>query len=157
MKQLTKILSLIIAVITIFTFVGCDKGSDGDNLNSFYTKTVESQALLDDLADDIYSNWYDAIYDDDFGGNINLAIAAAFATHDENVNTIEANDAVIQDLYKSVRDGDQSDIVKEVLHAYTDYYEFVMNVSGSFNSYSAGKETKKKALATALKNLSYEI
>ena len=50
-----------------------------------------------------------------------------------------------------------SDEVKEVMQAYNEYYEFVINVSGSFNSYSANKETLKKALSSALKNLEMEI
>jgi hypothetical protein len=43
------------------------------------------------------------------------------------------------------------------MSAYSDYYEFVVNVSGSFNSFSESKEKLKKELASALKKLSLEI
>ena len=43
------------------------------------------------------------------------------------------------------------------MSAYSDYYEFVVNVSGSFETYRRDKETYKKALASALKKLSLEL
>ena len=43
------------------------------------------------------------------------------------------------------------------MQAYNEYYEFVVNSSGSFKSYSAGKETTKKAPASALRDLQMEI
>lgn len=50
-----------------------------------------------------------------------------------------------------------ADEIKAVMTAYSDYYEFVVNVSGSYKSYSANKEPLKKALASALKYLSLEL
>ena len=38
-----------------------------------------------------------------------------------------------------------------------DYYTLVVEVSGSFNSYSASKETCKKELASALDDFSFEL
>ena len=89
--------------------------------------------------------------------DINIAIATARANNRENLNFIEENETKIQSLYKEVRDSELKDEVKAVMSAYSDYYEFVVNVSGSFNSFSANKETYKKALATALKNLAMEL
>ena len=75
----------------------------------------------------------------------------------ENLNIIELNETEIQSLYKEVRESDLSVEVKAVMSAYSDYYEFVVNVSGSFKSYSADKETLKKELASALKDLALEL
>ena len=47
--------------------------------------------------------------------------------------------------------------IKNVMSVYLDYYEFVVNVSGSFESFSASKETLKKELASALKDLQLEM
>ena len=47
--------------------------------------------------------------------------------------------------------------VKAVMQAYNEYYSFVIDVSGSFNDFSANKENLKKALSTAIKNLSIEL
>ena len=43
------------------------------------------------------------------------------------------------------------------MQAYNDYYAFVIEVSGSFNSYSADKEKLKKELSSALKDLEFEL
>lgn len=70
---------------------------------------------------------------------------------------LESNEATIQSLYKELRDSEYSSEVKDVMSAYSSYYEFVINVSGSFNSYSSSKETLKKDLANVLKRLSLEL
>lgn len=136
-------------------FAGCE--SEADKTAKFYDAVTESQSRLDIIADDIYSYWYDAIYKDKYSSDINIAIASALNDNSDNVDFVTENEATIQSLYKEVRDSELKDEIKNVMSAYSDYYEFVMNVSGSFNSYSASKETYKKALATALKNLSMEL
>ena len=41
--------------------------------------------------------------------------------------------------------------------AYTNYYELVVNVSGSFADFSANKQNLKKELGGSLKRLALEI
>ena len=43
------------------------------------------------------------------------------------------------------------------MQAYNDYYTLVVEVSGSFKSYSEAKESCKKELASALDDFSFEI
>ena len=112
---------------------------------------------MDTIADDIYRYWYDAIYNDKYAGSIDLAIAYALSDNKSNVDFIKENEIKIQSLYKEIRDSELSAEIKDVMNAYSDYYEFVINVSGSFNSYSANKENYKKELANALKHLSMEL
>ena len=158
-----KVLIGILIFAMVFSFVGCslnplDKlGGSNKNLSNFHDRVAESQDLLDAVADDIYNNWHSAIYDDEFNEDINLAILSAQIDHDEDLQRIEFLDQEITELFKKVKDGKHSELVKDVMSAYSDYYEFVVNVSGSFNSYSAEKETLKKELASALKDLSYEL
>lgn len=158
-----RILSGILILVAAFSLVGCSlnpidmlNGSKR-NLSNFYDRVAECQDLLDAVADDIYDNWHAAIYEDEFGSDINLAILSAQIEHDEDIQRIEFLDQEITDLFKKVKDGKHSELVKDVMSAYSDYYEFVINVSGSFNSYSAEKENIKKELASALKDLSYEL
>lgn len=158
-----RILSGILILVVAFSLVGCSlipidmlNGSKKD-LSNFYDRVSKSQNLLDAVADDIYTNWHAAIYKDEFGEDINLAIAYAQIEHDEDLQMIKLLDKEITDLFKKVKDGKNSELVKDVMSAYSDYYELVVNVSGSFNSYSAQKETLKKELASTLKDLSYEL
>ena len=135
---------------------GC--GKDSKNApQAFYEAVVESQSRLDTVADAIYSNWYDAIYKNKYSGDIDRAIAYALSDNSEEIDFIKSNEPTIQSLYKKARDSKFEDEVKDVMSAYSDYYEFVINVTGSFNTYSAGKETHKKELANALKYLSMEL
>lgn len=163
MKNLFKKLKIIlisILSITVLVFGGACVGEESNDtvkIQEFYDTVVKTQECLDQVADDIYSYWYDAIYKDKYLGNINYAIAAAMDDNEVNLDLIKTNDSLINDLYKEVRDTDLSNEIKEVMSAYSDYYEFVVNVSGSFNSFSAKKEDFKKELASALKRLSLEI
>lgn len=159
-----KIIALCLTLAVIFSLCACGSSSGGsfanlekEDLSEFHEKVSESQTLLDDVADDIYTNWYDAIYNDKFSEDINIAIASARVDHEDDLERIEELDSEISDLFKKVKDGTQADLVKDVMSAYSDYYEFVVNVSGSFNSYSAEKETLKKELASLLRDLSYEL
>ena len=102
-------------------------------------------------------NWYEAIYKDKYSGSIDLAIYYALAANATNIDKIEENEPLIQAAYKKVRDSKLSYEIKSVMTAYAEYYEFVVNVSGSFNSFKAEKETLKMELASALKNLYFEM
>ena len=162
-KTLTKRLSIAIITllftIPLFIFAACKSNSSATNakINQFYETVTQSQKCMDEVAEDIYSNWYNAIYNDAFGGSINLAIYYAQTDNTANWETIKNNDALINNLYKSVRETSLSVEIKSVMSAYAEYYELVVNVSGSFQTYSKSKETLKKQLASALKSLALEI
>ena len=162
-----RLLMIALATILLIGMVGCSGSNDSagksepDNgmgsAQSFYDKVSECQELMDDVADTIYSNWYDAIYNDKFREDINYAIACALETHEEDINKIKTLDGEIADLFKTAKNSPCAEQVKDVMSAYSDYYEFVINVSGSFKSYSADKESLKKELASALKDLSFDL
>ncbi len=147
----------IMAISCLFSGCGTTTADITADLDKFYKTVVDSQTCLDIVADDIYRYWYDAIYKDKYGGSIDLAIAYAQVDNADNLKVIEDNDIIIKELYKKVRDSEFEDEIKEVMSTYSDYYEFVVNVSGSFNSFSASKETLKKELASALKDLQLEM
>lgn len=151
-KTLTAVLMvLVIAFMTI----GC--GNAQADVESFHAMVSETQELLDIVADDIYANWHGAIYKDEYGGSIDLAIYMAQTENSENLTMIELKNGEIKELYKKIKDSDWGFEVKEVMHAYNEYYSFVVEVSGSFQTFKEDKEPLKKALATALKNLAMEI
>lgn len=161
-----RIFLLALVAVLVCSAVGCGGKAPTEEstedpmvakLQQFYDLVSESRGLLDEIADDIYGNWYDAIYNDKYSGNINLAIAYAFSDHEADVDRVEELDGQIAELFKEVKESDCSSQIKAVMSAYSDYYEFVINVSGSFKSFSADKETLKKELASALKELSFEL
>lgn len=162
-----KIVSLVLGLTMLFcTLVlsSCDLnlGSSVEQSNTqkeeeFYNLVDKTKDLLDIVADDIYSYWYDCIYEDKYRENISYAVACAKSDNEENINTIEENTTKIKDLYKEIKDGKLGSEAKAVMQAYNDYYTLIVEVSGSFNSYSASKETCKKELASAIDDFSFEL
>ena len=158
MKKNLRVTFILVIVTTLLCclLVGCMQEGD-KSLQKFYDKVKESQELIDNYADDIYQCWYEAIYKDKYLGDINVAIAYATLLNEDSITAIEQKDKVISELYSEIKNSESSEEVKSVMIAYSDYYEFVINVSGSFKSFSADKENKKKTLATALRNLYYTL
>ncbi len=171
MKKLSLLLSVILVVSMLFTACNSSKKENESSEsvsetqasetqkkeNDFYELVSKTQELLDIVADDIYSYWYDCIYEDKYLENITYAVQCALQDNKDNLNKIEANTSQIKGLYKEVKDGDLKAEVKAVMQAYNDYYTFVVEVSGSFESYKKNKENYKKELASALRNLSFEL
>ena len=158
MKKIVSIVFASTMLLCMLVLSSCviNSGSSVEE-QEFYNLVDETKDLLDIVADDIYSNWYDAIYKDKFNDNINLAILAAQIDNEENLATIEENTTEIKNLYKQVKEGKLNSEAKAVMQAYNDYYTLVVEVSGSFTSYSASKETCKKELASALDDYSFEL
>ena len=161
-----KIVSLVLAVSALFCTLivaSCDSTSSGITASGtqkeeeFYNLVDETKDLLDIVADDIYSYWYDCIYEDKYREDISYAVACAKSDNEENINTIEENTTKIKDLYKEIKDGKLGSEAKAVMQAYNDYYTLIVEVSGSFNSFSASKETCKKELASAIDDFSFEL
>lgn len=157
MKKLVCLLLVLCGIL--FAMTGCLSGGGGERNEKetqFHDLVAETQECLDEYADDIYSCWYDYIYEDEYS-SIDSAILAAMLMNTENSKTIKANNETIKNLYSELKDSELRTELKAVMQAYNEYYSLVMEVSGSFNSYSASKETLKKELSTALKNLSFEL
>ncbi len=152
MKKILAAISLLLIMCLLFT--SC--GGSTNNESEFFNLVSDTQALLNEYADDIYSCWYDYIYEDEYS-SVDSAILSAMIMNSDNIDIIEANNEQIKELYKKAKDGKLESEVKDVMQAYNDYYAFVMEVSGSFNSFSASKETLKKELSSALKNLEFEL
>ena len=112
-----KVLSLIfVLVLIITTFISCgssssSNGGSNDTVNSnskekeFHTLVSDTQELLDTVADDIYTYWYDCIYEDKYNENINYALAKAVSDNQTNIDKIKANNETIKSLYSEVRNG----------------------------------------------------
>ncbi len=152
MKKLVSALSLLLALCLLLP--SC--GFLNKNETEYYELVSETQTLLDEFADDIYSCWYDFVYEEEYD-SVDDAILAAMLINSDNIDVIEANNEEIKELYKKVKDGKLESEVKDVMGAYNDYYAFVMEVSGSFNSFSESKEKLKKELSSALKDLEVEL
>lgn len=124
-------------------------------LRAFYDTVCNSQKILDRLADAIYQEWYGAVFSQ--FGSVSSVVSNVHKKNKDDFEKAEQLDKEIQSLFITVKNGPAAAQVRDVMTAYTDYYELVINISGTFASYSKNKEDYKKALANALKFLSYEV
>ncbi len=153
-----KTLALILALITVLVFVSCTGGEKKDDVEDFYNDVYDAQIILDGIASTIYDYWYECIYGDSYyGDNVTIAVLAAQQERKDDIDVIKMLDEEIQEGFKKAKNSSHSEAVSAVMAAYSDYYEVVINVSGSFNSFRSDKETYKKALASALRQLKYEL
>lgn len=159
MKKIVSLALVLSTLLCAFALASCSSNQKSSNQieEEFYNLVDETKDLLDIVADDIYSYWYDCIYEDKYRENISYAVACAKSDNEENINTIEENTTKIKDLYKEIKDGKLGSEAKSVMQAYNDYYTLIIEVSGSFNSYSESKETCKKELASAIDDFYFEL
>ena len=149
---------IIVAVIAIFNIK--NNKENEKKLTTYYLTMQESVEALDSVADEIYNCWYDAVYNDMYYDSIDWAIVVAFDNEKSNVDKIEENDPILSSLLSDIRNSNIRDkdeeaynAVLDMYDAYKEYYEFTINVSGSFNSYSAQKEDIKKETKSCLNKL----
>lgn len=165
MKKSASLLSVIICLSLILS--GCDSYdsdkatgssviSDSDE-TEFYNLVRNTKTYLDAVADAIYTYWYDSVYNYKYNGDINYAIESALEDNADNIETIERNTEEIRNLYGKIKNGKLSREVKEVIRTYGDYRTFVLEVSGSFNTYSAELNIYRKSLSDALSALFFEL
>ncbi len=158
MKKYVRCLAIILVLSTmVVLFSSCsailNTVTRANAEAEFYNLTADTKDQLDVLADTIFRNWYDCIYEDKFDGDINVAIDAAYEEHEALVREIVENTATIEEYYKQIKGGRLEDVAREVMQAYNRYYLVVMETGGtSFNDYSDSKVPAEKELAEALRN-----
>lgn len=157
-KQIFILMAVAVLIITavIVTVKVIKNKKIEAKVESLYNVMEDTSGILDIVADTIYCNWYDYIYEDEYY-SIDEAVWMAFITEADNIDKIEANDVLIDNMFKEIKENNYKDKNEDVYYAmvdaydsYKEYYEFVINVSGSFNSYSAQKETLKKEVKSYL-------
>ncbi|MBR2926067.1 MAG: hypothetical protein IKC31_00630 [Clostridia bacterium] len=151
MKRILSAILVIFLVVT--TLAGC---SSTKKETEFYDLVVETQELLEEYATDILDCWSDHVHDKKYA-TINLALSAAKRMNSDTIEAIEANHEIIQSLCYKIKNGKLKAEIKNVFLAYDDYYTFVMDAGGSYNSFSEKLPEIEKVLSDALKSLKYEL
>lgn len=139
------------------------------NTKEFLELTYTAGVNLEDIADTIQEYWYENIWHDKHGYDINDAILYAMVDKSEEISQAESYDEQLQSLYSKIKsvsteiaeeDADEikelCDAVKELYNVYTDFYSLATDPSGSYNSYSDdNSETTDEFLSSyrALENL----
>jgi len=123
-----------------------------EDVKTFANSVLDAGVNLEDIADTCQSYWYDAIWNDMYLSDINVAISRALLDKSGALTDAKDDYSRLQTLYdkvKKVPDGvDDEDVaeirdaVKAMYDTYTDYYRFATNPSGTYNSFSEDNRTK---------------
>ena len=182
-KKKSKALPIIIAVVlvacigigvAVSSIMGQKKAEEAyddyiANVEQFLSLSLDAGSNLEDIADTIQKYWYENIWEDKHGSDINDAILYAMIDKSDEITQAETYDSQMKSLYskiKSVPDGisdeDKDEIeelceaVKDLYNVYTDFYSLATDPSGNYNSYSDdNNETTDEFLSCyrALENL----
>ncbi|MBR2721161.1 MAG: hypothetical protein IKB75_00080 [Clostridia bacterium] len=148
-----KISFILILTLIVGALAGCNSTKKEAE---FYDLVVETQELLEEYATDILNCWSDYVYDEKYP-TVSAALSAARKMNSDTIEAIEVNHKIIQGLYDKIKNSKLKAEIKDVLLAYDDYYVFVMDAGGSYNSFSEELPEIEKALSDALKSLKYEL
>ena len=140
-----------------------------ENVEKFLSLSLDAGSNLEDIADTVQEYWYDNIWYDMWGDDINDAIYYAMIAMSDEIDQAENYDTQMKNLYSKIKkvpnglakeDVDDieelCDAVKDLYDVYTDFYSLATDPSGSYNTYSASNsETTDEYLSCyrALKNL----
>ena len=139
------------------------------NVRKYLELSLDVGVNLEDIADTVQKYWYEHIWDDKHGSDINDAVAYAMIAKSSEIAQAKADKETLNSLYSKIKnipdniaDEDMYEIkelrdaVKDLHNIYTDFYELATDPTGSYDSYSENnKELTKEYLScyNALENL----
>lgn len=132
-----------------------------ENASTFYSVVLSDAAKLENVGNDETSYWRAYIYDDKYS-SIESAVLAAQIDNADTIDKLEFNYDRIVLLYKKLIDlprnpsselEELKDAVKDAYDAYVNFYDTVMNVSGSYKSFSESFSDTDDEMSRAIKKL----
>lgn len=115
-----------------------------DSAKLFCDVVLDSSATLESIGNQITNDWHSYIFDS-FSSyySIDNAVSSALEEKSEDVSNVKNNKAKIDNLYITLKNlpYDDSELVeirnavKDLYTAYDDFYNFVLNPSGSYISF----------------------
>ena len=175
MKKIIKLLavSLVLATVMlsstscglltagIFESLANDSADDAlSTEEQFYYLVSDTKELLDKVSGDVNGNWYGAIYNGDFDGNMDKAIESAFNENEKNITNIKSNNEQIIELYREIRDSGSYILydAQSVIISYNAYYASTLEVSNkTYEFYSSTTQSTSLDFSIALKNYYVEL
>lgn len=179
-KKKSRVLLIIIAAVLIVCIVigvvlanilGAKNAEEAKdkyiaNVEEFLQESLDAGINLEDIGDTVVTYWYENIYDDLHGSDINEAIAAALDEKSSEISSAEHDDTDVRNLYSLIKnvpdeisEEDVDDIeelcdaAKELYNVYIDFYGLATSPSGSYNSYTEDYGETKDELISCIREL----
>lgn len=162
-KKKAKVLPIILAIIAVIAIAavviggkisGAKKAEAAKdeylaNAKTFKSKIYTAGSNLEDIADTIQKYWYENIWEDKHGSDIDEAILYAMIDKSDEIDKAEKYDSELATLYSKLKrvpdnisEEDKEEIkeicdaVKDLYNVYSEFYDLATDPSGNYNSYS---------------------
>lgn len=138
---------LVVAiVIAYFVFQNMRVSEYKDNAKTFCITVLNSAANIEGIGNEVQSEWHDYIFDRwSIYDSIDEAVAGALSNKSDEVAKAKSEKVVIDSLYSQLKNPvNKSDEIEKLCEAvkvlydeYEDFYDFVINPSGNYNSFKS--------------------
>lgn len=154
----------IVVVVAIYGIVSYNNYSKRINAinaaGDFYNLVIADAPTLENIANDIQSEWYEAIWGSKYS-SIDDGIKAATDKHSDEIQSIIENYSKITSLYQAASsqlgplDDKQAlnDAVKDLYSAYTDLYNAVIMFNCTYNNFCDNFNAADQKAASAVSTL----
>ena len=164
-KKVLSIIGIILAValvVSYFVYQNIKVTTYKDNAQAFCSLVLTSAANLEDIGNEVQSEWYDyinnrwSIYD-----SIEEAVSTALINKSSEISTAKTQKSAIEILYsklkKPVNDTDEiedlCEAVKNLYYEYEEMYDCVTDPSGNFLSFKSNFSNCDSEILEAYKEL----
>ena len=124
------------------------------NANEYLELILDAGSNVEDIVDTVQRYWYENIWEDKHGSDINSAIAYALVYMEDEIDDAKNYDVQVKALYEKLKKvpsgvkGDEKEkledickVVNDLYGVYCEFYEMAIEPSGSYNSYSAANSS----------------
>lgn len=164
-KRILSIIGIVLVVaaaISYFIFQNVKTTEYKENAKTFCTTVLSSAADLEDIAKEVHSEWYDYVYNRwSKYDSVDEAIAGALSNESEKVTKVKMGKILIDGLYSKLKKAvnkteeieDLREAVKVLYDEYEDFYDFVTQPSGNYNSFKSKYEELDASIVDAYSDL----
>lgn len=165
------LIAIIGAVFAITSVMSANKAKAAKeqylkDAKEFASTAYTAAANLEDIADTIQRYWYENIWEDKHGSDIDSAILYAMIDMSDEISLAGTYDTELETLYNKIKkvpddvsDDDEDDLkeicsaVKDLYNTYSDFYDLATDPSGNYNSYSDKNNSTTDSFISKYKSL----
>lgn len=172
-KYFIGILGLIIIIVSAVLINNSVQKEEQQKARIEYLKSVKEFQVnlliaginLEDIADTTQKYWYENIYEDKHGSDINEAIINASLDKSSQISKAEEYNEELKELYTTLKEipkgsedlSELLDIISNVYNSYTDFYDLAIYPEGNYNQYSENNNDKTNDFLDSYRELSNYI
>lgn len=148
-KKILSVIGIVLAVVAVisyFIFQNIKVSEYKENAKTFCSTVLSSSANLEDIGNEVQSEWHDYIYDRwSIYDSIDEAVAGALANKSSEISKAKTEKIIIDSLYSKLKKPvneteeieDLCDAIKALYDEYEDFYDCVTNPTGNYNSFNS--------------------